>query len=71
MYVNNEIGVINPIDEIKKIVKKYDKVKLHFDMVQALGKLPIDLNEMCIRDRYKRSIESLPPETPTHTLSPS
>ena len=46
MYVNNEIGVINPIDEIKKIVKKYDKVKLHFDMVQALGKLPIDLNDV-------------------------
>ena len=43
MYVNNEIGVINPIEEIKKIVKKHDKVKLHFDMVQALGKLPINL----------------------------
>ena len=42
MYVNNEIGVINPIEEIKQIVKKYDKIKLHFDMVQALGKLPID-----------------------------
>lgn len=43
MYVNNEIGVINPIEEIKQIVKKYDKIKLHFDMVQALGKLPINL----------------------------
>ena len=42
MYVNNEIGVINPIEEIKQIVKKYDKIKLHFDMVQALGKLPIN-----------------------------
>ena len=45
MYVNNEIGVINPIEKIKKIVKKHDRVKLHFDMVQALGKLPIDLND--------------------------
>ena len=27
MYVNNEIGVINPIEEIKQIVKKYDKIK--------------------------------------------
>ena len=46
MYVNNEIGVINPIEEIKQIVKKYDKIKLHFDMVQALGKLPIDLTDV-------------------------
>ncbi|MFQ6791713.1 MAG: cysteine desulfurase family protein [Thomasclavelia sp.] len=46
MYVNNEIGVINPIEEIKKIVKKHHKVKLHFDMVQALGKLPIDLTDV-------------------------
>lgn len=44
MYVNNEIGVVNPIEEIKKIVKKHDKIKLHFDMVQALGKLPINLD---------------------------
>ena len=46
MYVNNEIGVINPIEEIKQIVKKYDKIKLHFDMVQALGKLSIDLTDV-------------------------
>ena len=46
MYVNNEIGVINPIEDIKRIVKKHDKIKLHFDMVQALGKLPIDLNDV-------------------------
>lgn len=46
MYVNNEIGIINPIEEIKQIVKKYDKIKLHFDMVQALGKLPIDLTDV-------------------------
>lgn len=46
MYVNNEIGVINPVEQIKEIVKKYDKIKLHFDMVQALGKLPIDLTDV-------------------------
>ena len=46
MYVNNEIGVINPIEEIKQIVKKYYKIKLHFDMVQALGKLPINLTDV-------------------------
>lgn len=46
MYVNNEIGVVNPIEQIKQIVKKHDKIKLHFDMVQALGKLPIDLKDV-------------------------
>ncbi|WP_294578429.1 cysteine desulfurase family protein [uncultured Thomasclavelia sp.] len=46
MAVNNEIGVINPIEEIKRIVKKHEKIKLHFDMVQALGKMPIDLNNV-------------------------
>ena len=44
MYVNNEIGVINPIEEIKQIVKKYDKIKLHFN--SKLGKLPIDLTDV-------------------------
>ncbi len=45
MYVNNEIGVINPIREIYDIIqKKNAKIKLHVDMVQALGKIPIDLS---------------------------
>lgn len=45
MYVNNEIGVINPIHEIRRIMsQKNSKTKLHVDMVQALGKIPIDLS---------------------------
>ena len=43
MAVNNEIGVINPVSKIKEIVQKYDKVRLHVDMVQALGKIDVDL----------------------------
>lgn len=47
MYVNNEIGVINPIHEIKKIIQKCNpKTKYHVDMVQALGKIPIDLSDI-------------------------
>ena len=46
MYVNNEIGSLILLMKLKKLLKKYDKVKLHFDMVQALGKLPIDLNDV-------------------------
>lgn len=45
MYVNNEVGMIFPIKEISQIIqKKNPKVKLHVDMVQALGKLPVDLS---------------------------
>ena len=45
MYVNNEVGTINPIKDISRIIrKKNPKTKYHVDMVQALGKLPIDLS---------------------------
>jgi len=46
MHVNNEVGMIYPIEEIKKITKKYPNVHLHVDMVQALGKIPIDLTDI-------------------------
>ncbi len=45
MYVNNEVGSINPIKEIKNIIQNTNpKVKFHVDMVQALGKIPVDLS---------------------------
>lgn len=45
MYVNNEVGSINPIHQIKDIIlKKNNKIKFHVDMVQALAKIPIDLS---------------------------
>jgi cysteine desulfurase len=43
MYVNNEIGTIQPIKEIGKLLNKFPKVLFHVDAVQAVGKLPIDL----------------------------
>ncbi|PYU28902.1 MAG: IscS subfamily cysteine desulfurase [Acidobacteria bacterium] len=43
MYANNEIGVIQPIEEIGKIAK--EKGVLFFtDAVQAVGKVPVDVN---------------------------
>ncbi|KAG8345594.1 putative Aminotransferase class V Beta eliminating lyase [Trypanosoma vivax] len=42
MYVNNEIGVIQPIREIGEICKR-KKVFFHTDAAQALGKVPIDV----------------------------
>lgn len=40
MYVNNEIGSVQPIEEISKIVKGFNpQILLHVDAVQAFGKL--------------------------------
>uniref|UniRef100_A0A7C8YHK9 cysteine desulfurase n=1 Tax=Opuntia streptacantha TaxID=393608 RepID=A0A7C8YHK9_OPUST len=45
MMVNNEIGVIQPVDEIGKICKEFN-VPFHTDAAQALGKIPIDVEKM-------------------------
>ncbi len=47
MYANNEIGVIQPIAEIGKIAKER-KVLFHCDAVQAVGKLPVDVERNAI-----------------------
>lgn len=47
MTVNNEIGVKQPISEIGKICRK-KKVFFHTDAAQAVGKIPIDVEEMQI-----------------------
>ena len=44
MYANNEVGTIEPIDEIIKICNDKD-VPIHVDAVQALGSLEIDLSD--------------------------
>ncbi len=43
MYANNEIGVIQPMNEISKIAKKHG-VLVFTDGVQAVGKIPVDVN---------------------------
>jgi len=45
MMVNNEIGVVQPIQEIGKICRS-KKVFLHTDAAQAVGKIPVDVNQM-------------------------
>eukprot|EP00906_Rhabdomonas_costata_P032386 RCo045629 len=47
MMVNNEVGVIQPIAEIGKLCRK-NKIFLHTDAAQALGKVPIDVDKMNI-----------------------
>lgn len=39
MGVNNEIGAIQPIEEISKVLESYPKIHFHVDAVQAIGKV--------------------------------
>lgn len=44
MYANNEIGTINPMREISAIARKHG-VLVMSDAVQAVGKIPVDVNK--------------------------
>ena len=44
MYANNEIGVIQPVAEIGKIAKEKG-IFFHSDGVQAVGKVPVDVQK--------------------------
>ena len=44
MYANNEIGTLQPIDEIGRILEEKD-VYFHVDAVAAAGKVPIDVQK--------------------------
>jgi len=47
MTVNNEIGVVQPVEEIGKLCRSR-KVFFHTDAAQAVGKIPLDVNKMNI-----------------------
>jgi len=55
MHANNEIGTIEPIEEIGKILQEINKQRItnnkpriyfHTDAVQTVGKIPIDVNKL-------------------------
>ena len=47
MFANNEIGSIQPIKQIAKIAQK-NNIVFHTDAVQAVGNVPIDVEELGI-----------------------
>ncbi|MEM7590172.1 MAG: cysteine desulfurase NifS [Cyanobacteria bacterium P01_A01_bin.83] len=47
MYANNETGVIFPIEQIGQIVKEYGAL-FHVDAVQAVGKIPLNMETSTI-----------------------
>lgn len=57
MHVNNELGTIQPIEEIGRIASQYPKLYFHVDHVQGLGKLPLDFHsshiDLCTMSSHK------------------
>jgi len=47
MYANNEVGTIQPVEEISKIANSHNII-FHTDAVQAAGKIPIDVKKLDI-----------------------
>ena len=45
MYANNELGTIQPIQELAKIAHQHDSY-FHTDAVQAVGHIPINVKEL-------------------------
>jgi cysteine desulfurase len=45
MHANNELGTVQPLEEIGRVAKAAD-IYFHTDAVQSAGKIPIDVNAM-------------------------
>ncbi|GAB7388931.1 cysteine desulfurase family protein [Bacillaceae bacterium] len=43
MHVNSELGTIQPLEEIGRLLKERPKVLFHVDAVQSFGKIPLDI----------------------------
>lgn len=44
--INSEVGIIQPISKIARIVKEYPKCYFHSDMTQSIGKEKVDLTDI-------------------------
>jgi cysteine desulfurase len=57
MQVNNEVGSIQPINQIGRLLKNYPKILFHVDHVQGYGKVDLDLNndgiDLCTISAHK------------------
>lgn len=47
MHVNNELGTIQPVEEIGKILSERPNTYFHVDVVQGAAKVPLNIKESC------------------------
>ena len=59
MACNNELGLINDINEIKKIVKANPGTYFHCDVTQAIGKIDIDFKDIDLASMSAHKIHGL------------
>lgn len=59
MAVNNEVGSINPIEEIAEYVKKHSHAYMHVDLTQAIGKVDIDMTNIDLASISAHKLEGL------------
>ncbi|TWI56953.1 cysteine desulfurase family protein [Halalkalibacter nanhaiisediminis] len=45
IHVNNEVGTVQPIEEIGKRLKEYQNVYFHVDHVQGISKVPLSFHQ--------------------------
>ena len=50
MHANNEVGTIQPIEEIGRVVKEKSRAVFHVDGVQTIAQVPIDLAQLSTID---------------------
>lgn len=45
IHIQNEVGIIQPIEKVGSLLKRYPKIHFHVDHVQGVGKVPLPLNQ--------------------------
>lgn len=57
IHVNNELGTIQPIEEVGRRLSRYPTIRFHVDHVQGIAKVPLDLKkahiDLCTLSAHK------------------
>ena len=59
MMVNNEIGAINDVASIAKIIRYHSAAVFHCDLTQAIGKIPVNLSDIDLASFSAHKIHGL------------
>ena len=70
MYANNEIGTVMPVREISRISRKHG-VLFFTDAAQAVGKIPVDVNQEDLWAQGHRCPVCAPQESPGEAHRPN